>query len=381
MITITSAKERLNRGLVQHPHFDDALRRIMSEIEFPTDTKLLLVVGPTGVGKTRLREQVEKHILKLAATKQANNPGRIPCVSFEVPSIASNHRFSWREFYYAYMTHLEAPFVLEPNKLARASMGDWSRSPEQAVLNALKYRQPSVVLLDEANHFASVASGRILLEQMTRIKSFANRSGVLHVCFGTYELVQMANLSGQLARRCDIVNFGRYRAGQGNEIEYANFKVLLRTFQKSMGVAPQLDMSSIATYFHERSIGCAGIVKTWLMKALAHAAKAGRAEITHDDLRASELSVEKLRRMLEETKLGEDYLTESPNELELLRQDLGHTAPKLKAILSQSELWEERMNSPAGIVVTKPKLKPGEQSPRRDPAGGAYDGSMGGPLK
>ncbi len=372
---LADAKNRLDRRLIEHPRFEDSLSRIMSEIQFPTDTKLLLVVGPTGVGKTRLREKVESKILQMAAAKDPALSGSVPCVSFEVPSVASNHRFSWREFYHAYMAHLNAPFAMEPSKLAAIPLDSWSKSPEQAVLNALKYRRPNVVLLDEANHFASVSSGKVLLEQMTRIKSFANRSGVLHVCFGTYELMQMASLSGQLARRCDIVHFGRYRAGVGHEADFADFKTLLRTFQKCLGVAPQLEMSTLASYFHERSIGCAGTLKTWLMKALAHAARSGRTEIVHQDLKATELSVDKLRRMLDEAGQGERFLTESQDELDLLREDLGlvNVPPKAKpGIKGQFDL---PLHDPSGAGQAKNKLKPGQQLPRRYPIGGDDEGA------
>src|SRR5260370_38303885 len=81
-----------------------------------------------------------------------------------------------------------------------------------AVEQALRYRRPRAVLVDEAQHLPKMASGRRLLDQLDVIKSIANRTGTMHVLFGTYDLLAFRNLSGQLSRRSVDVHFSRSRA-------------------------------------------------------------------------------------------------------------------------------------------------------------------------
>src|SRR5258708_15282019 len=82
---------------------------------------------------------------------------------------------------------------------------------QDVVEQALRYRRPAAVLVDEAQHLAKMTSGRRLLDQLDVIKSIANRTGTVHALFGTYDLLAFRNLSGQLSRRSVDVHFCRYR--------------------------------------------------------------------------------------------------------------------------------------------------------------------------
>ena len=70
-----------------------------------------------------------------------------------------------------------------------------------AVEQAVRYRRPVAVMIDEAQHLGKIPSGRRLLDQLDVIKSIANQTKTAHVLFGTYDLLAFRNLNGQLARR------------------------------------------------------------------------------------------------------------------------------------------------------------------------------------
>ena len=46
------------------------------------------------------------------------------------------------------------------------------------------------------------------------------------------------------------------------------------TFQKQLRSCDQLDLANIWDFLYERSLGCIGILKDWLMQALVVAAEA-----------------------------------------------------------------------------------------------------------
>lgn len=368
------AKAALDNSLVKHTRFDEALKTIEAALLFPTDTRLLWVIGPSGAGKTRLAQTVEKLIHKMIADQLVSDPGCVPCVSFEVPCPELGHRFSWNEHHWRYLDKLQVPLSADDKAPPPLPWVDPKRGLEHAVLNALKHRRPMAVLLDETNHIASVTTGKVLFDQTNRLKSFANRSKVLHVCFGTYEVANMALVSGQLARRSEIIHLSRYRADV--PADYAAFKSVVRAFQKCLPVVHHLDLHTRAEYLHERTIGCVGLLKEWLIKALAHANGDGRKEIAMKDLEATATSVTKLRVLLNEATQGEHVMNDGESQLDLFRRDLGfgrqpRTGGQKTGELPGLQAGDSAPASPAA------KFKPFEPAPVRLPVGGAFDGRLG----
>ncbi len=325
---LIDAQKRLTRRLVEHTRFDETMQQIISHIQFPTDTKIIWVIGPTGVGKSRLAEKIVSKVLKdpIIGERFKDDPGSIPSVSFEVPCVSSNHQFAWRPFCELYLDQLKAPITTSDRKVAELPDAGKYRGPEHLVLNAIQHRRPIVTLLDEANHFANVASGKVLFEQMTRIKSFVNRTNVLHVFLGTYELAPLTRLSGQLARRSEVIHFGRYRAEA--EADVKDFAKVVRGFQQSIPVAHHYNLESHVAFLHERSLGCIGTLKNWLMRALAHAFNDAREAIRHSDLEATALGIDRLTTMLDEIIQGENSMGEgTQTDLDIFLEKLGHLEP------------------------------------------------------
>ena len=83
---------------------------------------------------------------------------------------------------------------------------------QHAVEQSLRHRRPAAVLIDEAQHLAKVPAGRRLADQLDVVKSIASHTGIVHVLFGTYDLLAFRNLSAQLSRRCFDIHFPRYQS-------------------------------------------------------------------------------------------------------------------------------------------------------------------------
>ena len=68
---------------IAHPRLQsvsDALRRAIQE---PAGRSLILVIGPTGVGKTALRLRIEQELKERFLAAGEPDPGRIPVVGLE----------------------------------------------------------------------------------------------------------------------------------------------------------------------------------------------------------------------------------------------------------------------------------------------------------
>ncbi len=83
------------------------------------------------------------------------------------------------------MNSPQEPFQAGP----RTRTEDYRYALEQALL----YRRPMAVMIDEAQHMAKMASGRRLLDQLDVIKSIANRTGTVHVLFTTIFQAHLPN--------------------------------------------------------------------------------------------------------------------------------------------------------------------------------------------
>jgi hypothetical protein len=166
-----------------------------------------------------------------------------------------------------------------------------------------------VVFIDEAQHLARIASGRRLSDQLDVIKSIANRTETVHVLLGTYELLAFRNLSAQLSRRSMDLHFQRYRAESAEDRKV--FRSVLLTFQKQLPFAEvEADLMALWEFLYERSVGCVGILKEWLMRACVRAIKHGAVTLSPEHLEKTALSTSQCEKVLAESREGETRLND-----------------------------------------------------------------------
>ena len=149
-----------------------------------------------------------------------------------------------------------------------------------ALEGALTHRRPAAFFVDEAQHLAKMKSGRKLQDQLDSIKSLASLTRTVHVLVGTYELLPFRNLSAQLSRRSIDIHFRRYQATRSED--YAAFQNVAFTFQRHLPLEGESDLLKHIEYCYERSIGCVGVLKEWLMRALAFALGRDSRTVTED---------------------------------------------------------------------------------------------------
>jgi hypothetical protein len=189
----------------------------------------------------------------------------------------------------------------------------------------LRQRRVAVCLIDEAQHLKRLASGRRLLDQMDTLKSLAATTGTMHVLIGTYELLGLTNLSAQLSRRSVEVHFGRYRAAVDKD--RVAFKSVLLTFQRHLPVSEEPDLVGLWERLYEGSLGCVGVLKSWLNRALAYAIAHEATTITLGHLDRQALPTRTLLNLAREITEGEAVLREDPKGRDQLRSLLGLPVP------------------------------------------------------
>lgn len=291
---------------------------------------MIFVFGPTGVGKTTLRYRLEQQLWEAGRAAMDQNPGHIPVVGLEV-AVADADSFRWRDYYHRALMALDEPMIdhkVLPNpipsqrvELRNSRHYRVTSELRWALEQALHYRRPVAFIVDEAQHFKRIASGRRLLDQMDTLKSLANLTGVTHVLIGTYELLGFSQLSAQLDRRSCEIHFPRYHIDVPEEM--LAFKRVLLTFQRHLPLTGEPDLVSQAEYFYERSVGCVGVLKDWMTRALAAALEDGQETLTKTVLERQALPHRKLLRMAREIREGEETLVANSRAQTELRSLLG----------------------------------------------------------
>ncbi len=371
---------------IGHAHIQQALNAVLDRISRPRDTwtPVVQVIGPAGVGKTTLVRAVERELARrLRGTLQAD-PGRLPfaSISSEVPESGS---FNWKDFCFSGLEALREPLIerkidLPPLALLAAATDLPAvlrpRTPthilRRVLVSALLHRAPAALLVDEAQHLAMVTGARKFQHQMDYIKRLADATGVPIVLVGNYGLCLLRNQSAQLGRRTVDIHFRRYDVDR--EQDAADFRDILLSFQAHLPLPEPPDLLSRWDYLYVRSVGCIGLLKQWLLDALADAGMAAERTITTALLERTAPLTSTSTKVLEEALDGESLLADAENDAD------SHAAEEhLRRLLRLNSAPSASQTAPVSPTTARQSrgVRPGIRRPRRDPVGPAGEAASG----
>ncbi|NYT85024.1 AAA family ATPase [Pollutimonas harenae] len=316
LICVPPTAESLLSLRIKHTRIAELMTELETLIYPGSQDSLLLVCGPTGVGKSTLAHHAVQKALQTSAQAMADDAGLIPAVYVEAPSSGENE-FSWRLFYSRILAQLDqgpvenlprANFGIDAQSgrmiRPRSSSGTSLASLRTAVERGLAARGTQFLVIDEAAHIIRQTSARRLEIQLDTLKSLANACGAQMLLIGSYDLYQLMSLSGQLSRRTNVLQFERYR--QDRPEDERDFNACVLQFEKRLQHLWGGKLVAHSAALHENTLGCIGTLSAVLTRTAKRLERAQGWSL--DALRRSLLTEGQRLRILEEILDGESAI-------------------------------------------------------------------------
>ncbi len=319
----TNGAVPFREATITHRLLDQTHRTIMRAVREPAGFTFLLIYGPTGVGKTRMIASLQREILARVSSASFS-PCRVLTLSADPPD---GSPFNRGYFYHTLLSRLgEKTYPLHVQIASHVDQGPLKRRrlpkaainsndiPElrEATKEAIPRHGLEVIIIDEAHHMLYAgdgAQGSILQEQLAWLKSLSIAApNLLYILVGTYDLLNFGRLNGELSRRCQPIHFPRYQLQR--EEDCVEFQAAL--FHLLQKVPLRVDAATLVQhywlYFYEKSVGCIGILKDWLLRAVSTALDESKDTLTLDWLQDHALEVEQCQQMMLDAFEGEQKL-------------------------------------------------------------------------
>src|SRR2546427_3039399 len=378
-LSIEEKKARFRQVTVTHRLLEQTHRKIVRAVREPAGFTFVLVYGPTGVGKSKMIETVvrqlgeELRVLSTPAFLRPRPPMPTPVLVIEADQ-PDRSVFDRGDYYRTVLTlmgeptyqqrlHMDIHGEAQPVKRRplRGKAAESNDLPElkAATKEAMPRHGVQVVMIDEAHHVLSGgngANGATLQEQLEWLKSLSSTAQIIHILVGTYDLLNFGKLNGQIGRRCLPVHFSRYRLER--EADCLEFQSALVSLLEQVPLRCDVErlVGSYWVYFYEGCIGCIGVLKDWLVRAVSAALDDGEERLTLDCLHDHILPTDILRQMALDASEGEQKLEHTESNREHLWRIL--QGGELIAPIPPLPPREISASSPSPMSVDPPQEQP-----------------------
>ncbi len=326
---------------IKHKRFDEVMQQALHKI-LDSSTKIINIVGPTGVGKSMFIRQLEVAVVNAMCAEMAADPNMAPFITTTAVS-EGHHGFDWKVFYQEALVELRDAFARLPSAHAAARrpfetllpLNGRKMSTTAALRGRLELelkRHGTVVwCVDETQHILKVKSGPPKA-QLEVLKSIAQRGHSKLCLVGPPNLKNLLYCSGELSRRSATILFPRYR--HQCEEDLLQFASVAESFFKAMRIKSTPNVKSNLDLLYNGSLGCIGILKDWCRDALSSAVSRYESLddvcVTLDDLRQTVLDELGLQTIQEEIQCFERSI--EGGDIETKLDEIVHGSGKPQAV-------------------------------------------------
>lgn len=333
----------------------------------------MLLCGPGGVGKSKALKVVAERF-----TREEPDRFVVPILLLEPipPDLGSYLRLDYyRQIINALKDHIPVKEIL--GKVAHLMASPKATRPRLGAMDWLDMREIAeqvliracvqAVFVDEGHRLMQGDGSHSVDEQLEWLKSLSNRTNVLHVLAGPYALFGFRNTSGQLARRGRDIHFARYHVEDKEERKA--FVATLKYLLERIPLTCDLDaLLSRWRWFAEGGVGCIGVLKDWLVDAVAATLAQKGTNLTEDILTRTMPHPARRVSLEMEARAGEHKValhnSESAKQFQaLLKKSAkaanGKTEPMSGSMPGVSSAGQaDKIVEPASAILPMPQVSP-----------------------
>lgn len=257
--------------IIAHPRLTSMLNEIIRLLKQPETPKIVIVMGPSGVGMSTLMRLVRQHLLTETLPLLEQHTDRICVAALQLD--AKGDEFDWQQHTKDILALLHEPMIdhkIEDSEhqFARRRSLDAKSSDlalQQALERCFVYRSLQVLLLDKAHRLGEKNKHPQLLEMATALRDLSEVTGTKQVLFGTYEQMKLARILRRISDHVEILHFSKYHINQSQD--YSAFRNIVYSFEQHLPFPKQSNLVHEIDHLYIGSVGCVGNVRDWLHRA------------------------------------------------------------------------------------------------------------------
>lgn len=268
---IRTAIHDISTKCVRHRTYDHSVRCLYQAVATALPGEVIVLIGPSRVGKS---SAIAEAIRQAVGTSQAADT--MPSILVVAENASTNGQFSTKAFSRQILHELKHPiYGLESQDDSAGFRLDqrFHRVPEgmlhNAIDRALRNQKTRYVVVDETQHIKYARGGiRSAAAILDSWKCLAQKTGVVLILVGSYELLDLLTHVPHLLGRQHLVEFPRYRIADGADCRA--FGTVLTAWSAPLRFeSDDIVLRTWGRLLMEGSHGCVGQLSLWLRKTLA----------------------------------------------------------------------------------------------------------------
>lgn len=301
-----AVSDLVERRKLPHYHYENAQRELLTHMSFANPGDMIVLVGMTGTGKTKMAKTVNGDLLSNSDSNHV----------VSAYGLASNSgyqgKFDNKEMVRSLLRNMGHPaFSLEgdfeiSNSMERRNGCFTSSQLIRALTSYVIHMGTLFVFIDEAQHLQYAGrNGSSIDPILNHWKAFAEETGTVLVLVASYQIIDVLKKSGHLIRRTRFVHLNRYRDSKNELIEF--MKIISTYLSVMPGVSKGIDIRRWSDVLRCGTYGSIGLVAKWLGRAISYCEANCLDVMSTKVLEDAQYKKEDLLTLKAELEIGEEY--------------------------------------------------------------------------
>lgn len=300
-----SISDIVERKKISHPHYETAWRELLTHISFSNPGDIILLVGMTGTGKSKMAKSMNDLLLN------ESQDGKIASVYGIASNSGYQGKFDSKEMIKNLLRSLGHPaFSIESNlsivDIMEARVRKFTNSQLTRLLSTyVRNLGAQFFFIDEAQHLEYAGASHSTIDPVLNYwKAFAEEAGIVLVLVASYQILEIIGESGHLIRRSRIVHLNRYR----NNKDLEDYARIVGTYCKFIpGLEDVLQNPLWVDGLRRGCHGSIGLLTKWLGRAISHCHAHNLSRLSTNILDLHQYNPNELETIQREITVGDRY--------------------------------------------------------------------------